>query len=86
MKYQVGDYIKVIRRFDPKADYYNNRPCVVPEMYYLQNNVYRIDHVTRDGNYGVNGWILCDEMIQERVVKIGNDKYVPFSENMEEQK
>lgn len=83
MKYKLGDYIKVVRRFDPKADYYNKRPYVVPEMHYLQNNVYRIDRVTLEGYYGVDKWLLCDEMIQERVVKIGNDEYVPFSENME---
>lgn len=85
MKYKVGDWIKVVKRFDPKADYYRNMPQVVEEMLEMQGGYYKILSLTRDGTfYIINYWSFSDEMIECRVHTFDNGKtFIPYNENME---
>lgn len=89
MKYKVGDWIRVINRFDPKADYYNTPPYVVKEMYRMQGNCYQILDFTVFGyyrvydDYGERFWILTDDMIEYRVLTFdGGKTFILYNENM----
>jgi len=93
LKYKVGDWIRVIKRFDPKADYYNTYPCVVKEMYGMQGHCYQILSLIDSVSYrvydeaydGDNGrfWYLTDDMIECRVLTFdGGKTFVPYNENM----
>lgn len=96
MKYKVGDWIRVIKRFDPKADYYNMTPCVVKEMYGMQGRCYQILGLTNPSGYyrvfdkaydssGNSGyfWNLTDDMIECRVLTFDDGKtFIPYNENM----
>ena len=89
MKYKVGDWIKVIKRFDPNADYYNTEPFVVKEMYCMQGRCYQILSLTASGWYKVyddiseHFWSLTDDMIECRVLTFdGGKTFVPYNENM----
>lgn len=89
MKYKVGDWIRVVKRFDPDADYYNTEPFVVKEMHCMQGRCYQIISLTASGYYKVyddNGerfWSLVDDMIECRVLTFdGGKTFVPYNENM----
>ena len=89
MKYRVGDWIRVIKRFDPDADYYNTDPFVTKEMHCMQGRCYRISDLTFSGFYSVyenkNGrrWSLTDDMIECRVLTFdGGKTFIPYNENM----
>lgn len=81
MKLKQGDYVKIIQKFDESAEYYQTYPGVNKYMKQMVGKVFKISRA--DGcNYLINGWWFVDEMIECRVIKIG-DSYIPFSENME---
>ena len=94
MKYKVGDYVKVIKRFDEDAPYYYGFPVVTSDMLQMQGNVYEIRsarynelrdvncYTLRFGNYGT--YMFIEEMIECRVVPIGDGKsFIPYNDNME---
>lgn len=90
MKYKVGDYVRVIKKFDKNADYYSNPPFVVASMLPMQGKVYQIELVTLKPVYKLReplsnfSYAFTDEMIEERVIPVsGNGSYIPYSENME---
>lgn len=94
MKYKVGDYVKVIKRFDKDAPYYNGFPTVTFDMLQMQGNVYEIINATYNSFRDIDSYtlrfghqktyIFIEEMIECRVVPIGDGKsFIPYNDNME---
>lgn len=81
MKFKQGDYVKIIRKFDESAEYYQCYPGVNKPMKQMVGKIFKISR-TDGHSYIIDGWWFVDEMIECRVIKIG-DSYIPFSENME---
>lgn len=81
MKYQIGDFVRIVRRFDNTAKYYSY-PGVCRDMLEMTGKVYQISRYSDNTRYYyIRGWMFTDDMIAEKVCRVG-DEYIPYSENM----
>ena len=90
LKYNIGDFVKVIHHYDHDASYYNDFPCVVPEMNNMCGNCYEIIDIDDEPACGecpvvrLGDYWFSEEMIEGKVLAIKNDDktiFLPFSDD-----
>ena len=94
MKYKVGQFVRIISKFNTRAEYYVGNPGISLSMYDMCGKCYKIKSII-DCDYGEgfvykiadeNGivWCYTDEMIEEQVVPVGDGIFVSYSDNVME--